>query len=81
MMDLPHINRFYAGMLCVSILVFTSTKFLLAWNYLDCDNLIEAPGAPATDDGCNMACSGNSAEKCGGTARISVFSRCVGTCS
>ncbi|KIM38445.1 hypothetical protein M413DRAFT_30263 [Hebeloma cylindrosporum] len=39
-----------------------------------CDNLIESSGVPAIDGGCNMTCTGNSAEICGGAARISVFS-------
>ncbi|KAF8961440.1 WSC domain-containing protein [Flammula alnicola] len=37
-----------------------------------CDNVIEAPGTPATD-GCNMACTGNAAEICGGADRINIF--------
>jgi len=41
---------------------------------LDCDNIIEAPGAPATD-GCNMLCAGNAAEICGGANRINVFTQ------
>ena len=45
---------------------------MLTWNALDCDNLIESPGAPATDGGCNMTCTGNSAEMCGGAARIKI---------
>ncbi|KAF8152607.1 WSC domain-containing protein [Crassisporium funariophilum] len=40
----------------------------------DCDNTIESPGAPAMD-GCNMACTGNSVELCGGADRISILNR------
>ncbi|KAF8961438.1 WSC domain-containing protein [Flammula alnicola] len=37
-----------------------------------CDNVIESPGAPTTD-GCNMPCTGNAAEICGGANAINIF--------
>lgn len=42
---------------------------------IDCDNIIEAPGVPAPDGsaGCNMPCTGNAAETCGGAGRINIF--------
>ncbi|KAK2028981.1 WSC-domain-containing protein [Colletotrichum zoysiae] len=40
-----------------------------------CDNVIHEPGKLAPDGaaGCNMACSGNTSETCGGTSREEVF--------
>ena len=40
-----------------------------------CDNKIENGGGPAPDgnQGCNMACSGNSAETCGGNLRLNLY--------
>ncbi|KJA23963.1 hypothetical protein HYPSUDRAFT_201077 [Hypholoma sublateritium FD-334 SS-4] len=38
-----------------------------------CDNVIESPGAIETDGGCNMPCTGNSAEICGGSSRINIY--------
>ncbi|KAF5325136.1 hypothetical protein D9619_009968 [Psilocybe cf. subviscida] len=38
-----------------------------------CDNNIEATGMPATD-GCNMECTGDATETCGGPNRIITFS-------
>ncbi|KAF5325137.1 hypothetical protein D9619_009969 [Psilocybe cf. subviscida] len=37
-----------------------------------CDNIIESTGAPATD-GCNMPCTGDSNEVCGGADRINIY--------
>jgi len=40
-----------------------------------CDNVIRQSGEVATDDSqCNMECSGNPDEKCGGPNRLSVWS-------
>ncbi|PPR01863.1 hypothetical protein CVT24_001344, partial [Panaeolus cyanescens] len=39
-----------------------------------CDNVIESPGVPISSSSCNMACTGNSAEICGGPDAINVFS-------
>ena len=42
-----------------------------------CGNAIVSPGGPAPDGnaGCNMACSGNAAEICGGSNRLTLFSK------
>lgn len=37
-----------------------------------CGNQILAPGAPASS-GCNMACTGNSKELCGGASRMNLY--------
>ncbi|KAF9477667.1 WSC-domain-containing protein [Pholiota conissans] len=42
--------------------------------HLDCDNIIEAPGVPISEDDCNMPCTGSSDDICGGSSAISVFS-------
>lgn len=39
----------------------------------DCDNNIQNGGAPASS-GCNMLCSGNQSEICGGSSRLSLYS-------
>ncbi|KAF9477666.1 WSC-domain-containing protein [Pholiota conissans] len=39
-----------------------------------CDNVIEAPGVPISEDDCNMPCTGNSDEICGGSGAINIFS-------
>jgi hypothetical protein len=41
---------------------------------LDCDIIIQSPGSPANSADCNMQCSGNIAEICGGLSRINIFS-------
>jgi len=43
---------------------------------IDCDNQLENGGGPAPDGnaGCDMACSGNSAETCGGPDRLDLYS-------
>lgn len=38
-----------------------------------CDNKIRNGAAPANDDGCNMACTGNAQEICGGSVRLSLY--------
>lgn len=38
-----------------------------------CDSSIQVPGAQAADKDCNIACSGNSTELCGGSSRLNVF--------
>ena len=42
----------------------------------DCDNKLENGGGPAPNGntGCDMACSGNSAETCGGPNRLDLYS-------
>jgi hypothetical protein len=41
---------------------------------LGCDSKIEANGpAPDGSAGCNMACTGNAGEICGGANRIDVY--------
>jgi glucan 1,3-beta-glucosidase len=41
-----------------------------------CDNLLQHGGGPALDgsSGCNMPCSGNSSEVCGGGNRLDLYS-------
>lgn len=39
-----------------------------------CDNAIRGTGIPVPDADCNMACSGNNSETCGGSNRINIFS-------
>jgi len=41
---------------------------------LDCDIILQIPGSPANATDCNMQCSGNTAEICGGPGRINIFS-------
>jgi glucan 1,3-beta-glucosidase len=43
---------------------------------LDCDNSIQNGGALAPDGDflCNMPCTGNNAEMCGGPNRVGVYS-------
>lgn len=43
---------------------------------IDCGNSLQNGGAPAPDGttGCNMACAGNSAETCGGSNRLDLYS-------
>ncbi|PPQ76090.1 hypothetical protein CVT24_003662 [Panaeolus cyanescens] len=40
-----------------------------------CDNIVEPPAAPISSSGCNMTCTGNSAEICGGPDAINVFTQ------
>ncbi|KZF20208.1 WSC-domain-containing protein [Xylona heveae TC161] len=40
-----------------------------------CGNSLSAGSVPATDNGCNMACNGNSAETCGGGSRLNLYER------
>ena len=55
---------------CLS--VANITNMLLS---ADCDNQLENGGGPAPDGGagCNMACSGNAAETCGGSDRLDLY--------
>ncbi|PPR05178.1 hypothetical protein CVT26_012264 [Gymnopilus dilepis] len=39
----------------------------------DCDSTIQVPSQPAPATDCDMACSGNPAELCGGPVRVNVF--------
>ncbi|KAF5325141.1 hypothetical protein D9619_009961 [Psilocybe cf. subviscida] len=41
-----------------------------------CDNNIEATGVPATD-GCDMECTGDATETCGGPNRLNIFKRTI----
>ncbi|KAF5310592.1 hypothetical protein D9619_008240 [Psilocybe cf. subviscida] len=43
-----------------------------------CDNVIESPGAPIDSSTCNMPCTGNSGEICGGSGAISIFQNTAG---
>ncbi|KAF8878018.1 WSC domain-containing protein [Gymnopilus junonius] len=38
-----------------------------------CDNVIQSPGAPISSNSCNMACTGDADEICGGSGAINVF--------
>ncbi|KAH0543417.1 hypothetical protein FGG08_002275 [Glutinoglossum americanum] len=38
-----------------------------------CGNTLAATGAPAAEGSCNMGCSGNAAEACGGPNRLTLF--------
>lgn len=38
-----------------------------------CGTEISGTGAPATDNGCNMVCQGNSSTLCGGPDRLNVY--------
>lgn len=40
---------------------------------IDCGNTISSSGTVATATDCNMACSGNSTEQCGGPNRLNIF--------
>ncbi|KDR71220.1 hypothetical protein GALMADRAFT_75173 [Galerina marginata CBS 339.88] len=40
-----------------------------------CDNVIESPGAPISSSTCNMPCTGNSNEICGGAGGINIFQK------
>lgn len=45
----------------------------LIFYFLDCDYAIETDFADIYPTDCNMACSGNSSELCGGSQRINIF--------
>ncbi len=53
----------------------SSLNQLLAYYNSDCGNAFSDGGAPAPDGpaGCNMLCSGNSSEYCGGINRLDVY--------
>jgi hypothetical protein len=38
-----------------------------------CDNVIRGIGAPTSSSDCNMPCSGNASETCGGSNRINIY--------
>ncbi|KAF9560657.1 WSC-domain-containing protein [Agrocybe pediades] len=44
-----------------------------------CDNVIESPGAPIDDSTCNMACTGDASEICGGAGAVNVFHNTAAT--
>jgi glucan 1,3-beta-glucosidase len=46
-----------------------------SWSFLDCDDTFRNGGGPAPDGSaqCNMACTGNPGEICGGPNRLDVY--------
>lgn len=58
----------------VSRHTYEGTCGLTITSLVVCDFNIEATGVPATD-GCNMECTGDSTEICGGADRINIFKR------
>ena len=45
--------------------------------WVDCDTVIEAPGGPIDPANCDMPCTGNQAEDCGGAGAIEIFQKYV----
>ncbi len=68
----------YGQECCKLILINSPSVYTMMTDYdpLDCDNSIQNGGSlPAEGNtGCNMACSGNSAETCGGSNRLDLSS-------
>ncbi|PPR07633.1 hypothetical protein CVT26_001701 [Gymnopilus dilepis] len=59
----------------------TSVSGMLGKVLTDCDNVIESPGAPISSSSCNMACTGDASEICGGANAINVFQNSASTTS
>ena len=49
------------------------TAQIWIFHFLDCDNFIENGGTNATLTDCDMACTGDAAEACGGPNRLNLF--------
>ncbi|KAL9596717.1 MAG: hypothetical protein Q9219_005628 [cf. Caloplaca sp. 3 TL-2023] len=66
----------YNGMTIEKCAAFCSSYTYMAVEYMSecyCGNTIGAGAVPATDNGCSMACSGNSSQLCGGSFRLNFY--------
>ncbi|KAL8832686.1 MAG: hypothetical protein Q9170_004784 [Blastenia crenularia] len=66
----------YTGMTVEKCAAFCSSYTYMAVEYMSecyCGNTIGTGAVLATDNGCSMACSGNSSELCGGAFRLNFY--------
>ncbi|KAI4181434.1 MAG: hypothetical protein L6R41_006629 [Letrouitia leprolyta] len=71
-------NTAYSGMTVEKCAAFCSGYTYMGVEYYSecfCGNTIAAGAVPATDNGCTLACSGNSSEICGGANRLNFYKR------
>lgn len=68
----------YTGMTVEKCAAYCSGYTYMAVEYMSecyCGNTIGAGAVLATDNGCSMACSGNSSELCGGSYRLNFYKK------
>lgn len=68
----------YDGMTVEKCAAFCSSYTYMALEYMSecyCGNTIGTGAGLATDNGCSMACSGNSGQLCGGSFRLSFYKK------
>lgn len=64
----------YSAECCKSEVMLIDEMYKLTRaNYIDCGNTFQSGSTVASDSDCSMACTGNSAEACGGPNRLTVF--------